>query len=165
MTTYVAFLRGINVGGHNRMKMDALRALCEGLGHADVRTYIQSGNVVFEAAEADDRALADDLAAAIDDAFSYDVTVMVRTFDELAGVETGGGVGFECSNCGGDTSSAIWKAGAALTDPGWCDRIGREQQRRLVAAFEWAIGDRKPPPGLKGPRTEEEAREALEALL
>lgn len=89
MTTYVAFLRGINVGGHNRMKMDALRALCEGLGHADVRTYIQSGTVAFEATEGDDRALADDLAAAIDDEFGYDVTVMVRTREELADVVAG----------------------------------------------------------------------------
>ncbi|HKJ59739.1 MAG TPA: DUF1697 domain-containing protein [Halobacteriales archaeon] len=89
MTTYVAFLRGINVGGHNRMKMDALCDLVESLGYGDVRTYIQSGNVVFEAAEADDRALADDLAAAIDDEFGYDVTVMVRTLDELAAIVEG----------------------------------------------------------------------------
>ena len=48
MTTYIAFLRGINVGAHNRMKMDELRALFESLDYDDVETYIQSGNVVFE---------------------------------------------------------------------------------------------------------------------
>ena len=89
MTTYVAFLRGINVGGHNRMKMDALGDLVESLGYEDVRTYIQSGNVVFETAEADDRALADEIAAAIDDEFGYDLTVMVRTRDELEAVVAG----------------------------------------------------------------------------
>lgn len=89
MTTYVAFLRGLNVGGHDRMKMDALRELCEGLGYGDVRTYIQSGNVVFETAESDDRALADELAAAIDGEFGYDVTVMVRTREALEAVVEG----------------------------------------------------------------------------
>lgn len=71
----------------------------------------------------------------------------------------------ECDNCGAASMSPIWEAGAALMDKGWCQRIGREQQRRLVAAFEWAIGDRPPPEGLKHPRSEEEAQEALEALL
>ena len=74
MTTYVAFLRGINVGGHNRMKMDDLRELCASLGYADVRTSIQSGNVVFEAADAHDRALADDLTADVEGQ-PFDVTV------------------------------------------------------------------------------------------
>lgn len=46
--TFIAFLRGINVGG-NVLKMDRLRSLCAGLGAKDVRTYVQSGNVVFKA--------------------------------------------------------------------------------------------------------------------
>lgn len=72
--------------------------------------------------------------------------------------------GEECENCGSTSRSPIWEAGQALQDPGWCQRIGREQQRKLKAAFEWAIGDRIPPPGLRGPRTEEEAREAFEEI-
>ena len=48
VVVYVAMLRGINVGGTNRMKMPALAALFAGLGHTDVVTYIQSGNVVFK---------------------------------------------------------------------------------------------------------------------
>lgn len=71
----------------------------------------------------------------------------------------------ECGNCGSVSMSPIWEAGSALLDKGWCQRIGREQQRRLTAAFEWSIGERRPPPGLKRPRTEEEAEEALAALL
>lgn len=70
-----------------------------------------------------------------------------------------------CENCGSRSFSPIWEAGYALQDRGWCDRIGREQQRRLTAAFEWAIGERKPPPGLQSPETEEEAREAFDSML
>lgn len=49
MTTWIALFRGINVGGHNRLPMAELRGELEALGLRDVRTYIQSGNVVFEA--------------------------------------------------------------------------------------------------------------------
>lgn len=48
---YVAFLRAINVGGHNRVRMTDLRTLWESLGYASVATYLQTGNVVFEANE------------------------------------------------------------------------------------------------------------------
>ncbi len=47
MTTYVAMLRSVNVGGRNRVGMDALRALVESAGYRDVATYVQSGNVVL----------------------------------------------------------------------------------------------------------------------
>ena len=46
MATYVALLRGVNVGG-NMLKMERLRKLCAELGHCDIQTYVQSGNVVF----------------------------------------------------------------------------------------------------------------------
>jgi uncharacterized protein (DUF1697 family) len=51
MPTYIAMLRGINVGAHNRVKMNALRGSFESLGFKKVQTYIQSGNVVFQAAK------------------------------------------------------------------------------------------------------------------
>ncbi len=51
MHVYVSFLRGVNVGGHNKIKMDALRDLYRKLGFHDPRTYVQSGNVVFGAKE------------------------------------------------------------------------------------------------------------------
>ena len=54
---------------------------------------------------------------------------------------------------------------SGVIDKSWTERIGRRQQQRLAAAFEWAIGDRQPPPGLKNPRSEEEALEAFEAVL
>jgi uncharacterized protein (DUF1697 family) len=89
MTTYIAFLRGINVGAHNRMTMDELRALFKSLNYDDVKTYIQSGNVVFETPETDEEALRDDIHDAIEDAFGYDITVMIRTRTELQDVVTG----------------------------------------------------------------------------
>ncbi|MGZ3408939.1 MAG: DUF1697 domain-containing protein, partial [Xanthobacteraceae bacterium] len=49
MATYIAMIRGINVSGHNSISMDRLRDLFTGLGYGDVRTYIQSGNVLFDA--------------------------------------------------------------------------------------------------------------------
>ena len=86
MGTAIAFLRGINVGGHNRMKMAELRDVFSSLGYADVRTYIQSGNVVFESPETDEEPLRSAIERAIDDAFGYDVTVMVRTREALESV-------------------------------------------------------------------------------
>ena len=83
MTTYIAFLRGINVGAHNRMKMDALRDLCRSLGFEHVRTYIQSGNVVFETDDSAANELEDELVDAVEASFGYDISVMVRTRDEL----------------------------------------------------------------------------------
>ena len=47
MPVMISMLRGVNVGGHNRIQMDALRAVYESLGFRDVRTYVQSGNVIF----------------------------------------------------------------------------------------------------------------------
>ena len=51
MIAIVCLLRGVNVGGHNKMKMDQLRELCESLGLRDPQTYVQSGNVVFATGE------------------------------------------------------------------------------------------------------------------
>ena len=67
MATHVALLRGINLGGRNKVAMADLREVVAGLGHADVSTYIQSGNVLFSAdpADADTSALAAALAQAI----------------------------------------------------------------------------------------------------
>lgn len=89
MTTYISFLRGINVGAHNRMKMDALGALFESLGYDGVKTYIQSGNVGFETAETDEGVLREEIHDAIETEFGYDISVMIRTREELAAVVAG----------------------------------------------------------------------------
>jgi uncharacterized protein (DUF1697 family) len=81
--TYVALLRGINVGGKNKVSMADLRALIESLGHTGVSTYIQSGNVVFTSAKAVAPATVE---AAIKAEFALEIAVVVRTPTELAKV-------------------------------------------------------------------------------
>ncbi len=88
-STYVALLRGINVGGKNRLAMKDLAALCEGLGCGEVRTYIQSGNVVFTAPARAAGGLAAGLSAAIAGAHGLTVPVVLRGADELAAVVAG----------------------------------------------------------------------------
>jgi uncharacterized protein (DUF1697 family) len=86
MPTHVALLRGINVGGHNKVPMAQLRDLLAGLGHADVATYIQSGNVAFSAAEKDTAALAGALEEAIAATFGFKIRVVVLSRAELGRV-------------------------------------------------------------------------------
>ena len=77
MGKLVALLRAVNVGGR-KLPMAELRALCTGLGWSDVRTYIQSGNIVFEA-EREPRALEAQLEAALRSRFGMEVPTIVRT--------------------------------------------------------------------------------------
>ncbi|MDA0365926.1 MAG: DUF1697 domain-containing protein [Chloroflexi bacterium] len=85
MTSYIALLRGINVGGHRPVPMADLRELCEALGFERVATYIQSGNVVF-ASDATPDAVQRRIEAAIAERFGFPVDVAVRTHAELAAV-------------------------------------------------------------------------------
>ncbi len=80
--TYVALLRGINVGGHKLIKMDRLREAFEGLGFADVATYVQSGNAVFKAAKAE-QGLPKRIEEMLLRQFGMTVPVMVRTSEEM----------------------------------------------------------------------------------
>ena len=86
---YVALLRGINVGTQTRFAMSDLREIVASLGHEDVATYIQSGNVVFTSPEADVTRLADDLEAAISARVGLHPSVVVLTRDDLARVIAG----------------------------------------------------------------------------
>jgi uncharacterized protein (DUF1697 family) len=83
MRTHVALLRGINVGGRNKVAMAELRELVASLGHSDVATYIQSGNVVFTAAGADPAALAASLEGRIAERLGVRPRVVVLGRDEL----------------------------------------------------------------------------------
>jgi uncharacterized protein (DUF1697 family) len=78
MAGWIALLRGINVGGRNAVPMAALRALCAAIGWRDVETYIQSGNVVFDAA-GPSAALEAALEAALAKEFGFTPAVIVRT--------------------------------------------------------------------------------------
>lgn len=79
MAGYAAFLRAINVGGRNMIRMDALKALHEDLGFKSVRTHLQSGNVVFAAKSAD----AAKIERAILKTLGMEITVILRTAAEL----------------------------------------------------------------------------------
>jgi len=80
---YVAFLRGINVGGHNKIKMETLREMFASLRFENVKTYINSGNVIFETANTDDNKLTAKIEQAIQAEFSLNIKVMVRTISEI----------------------------------------------------------------------------------
>lgn len=82
MAIYIALLRGINVGGHNKIKMAELKNMFHSMGVDRVQTYIQSGNVLFESAE-DADALRERIEHEIEKVFSISVTVIIRTSEEL----------------------------------------------------------------------------------
>jgi uncharacterized protein (DUF1697 family) len=86
MPVYIALLRGINIGPHKRMKMEKLRAGCESLKLSEVKTYVQSGNVVFRAAKQSPPALAKKIEAMIVDEFGFSARVIVRTSDDMAAI-------------------------------------------------------------------------------
>jgi uncharacterized protein (DUF1697 family) len=86
MAVVVSLLRGVNVGGHNKIKMDALRDLYLSLGLGDPRTHIQSGNVIFETKAKDLDALAKRVSAAIEQTLGVRSEVILRTTAELLDV-------------------------------------------------------------------------------
>jgi uncharacterized protein (DUF1697 family) len=81
--TYVALLRGINVGGNKKVEMPRLRATFERLGFGDVRTYINSGNVVFTATESERGRLVHAIEDAIEEDFGMPIKVLVRDREAL----------------------------------------------------------------------------------
>jgi uncharacterized protein (DUF1697 family) len=83
--TWVCLLRGVNVGG-KKVAMKALKELIEGLGHEDVATYIQSGNVVFRSGSGRPEKLADEIRTSIKEHMGLDVTVLLRSPEEMAAV-------------------------------------------------------------------------------
>lgn len=88
MTRCVAFVRGINVGGSNKLPMADLRATVESLGHTDVSTYVNSGNVLFESADGsdadvDEDSVAQGISTAIAARNGLTVGVVVRTVADL----------------------------------------------------------------------------------
>ena len=86
MQTYISILRGINVGGHKMIKMDALRKMYETLDFTNVKTYIQSGNVIFVYKKANCEDLENKIAENIVKTFGFDVPVMVKTSDDISEV-------------------------------------------------------------------------------
>src|ERR1044071_6720165 len=94
MNQYVALLRGINVGGKNIIKMTALKSSFEDLAFTDVRTYIQSGNVLFSAAGSDQAKLTKQIEDALSKAFNYESRVVVRSRKQIKDIVTHAPQGF-----------------------------------------------------------------------
>lgn len=82
MTIYIALLRGINVGGRNKIKMAELKRTFETMGLGQVQTYIQSGNVLFESNEGEE-SLRKRIEHGIEKNFGFSVSVVLRTVGEL----------------------------------------------------------------------------------
>lgn len=85
MTVYIALLRGINVGGKNMIKMADLKRVFESIGLTEVKTYIQSGNVLFKSNEAEE-SLYQKIEHVIEEVFGFPVKVILRKSTELAQV-------------------------------------------------------------------------------
>lgn len=82
MTVQIALLRGINVGGHNKVKMAELKSACEQLGFEDVRTYIQSGNIVFRSDRSQEE-IRELIESKLQEGFGVKkATALLRTNDE-----------------------------------------------------------------------------------
>lgn len=78
MYTYVALLRGINVGGNNKIEMSKLKKCFESLGYTDVATYINSGNVVFKTKKKDVATLVSEIERVIKKKFKLEIPVVLR---------------------------------------------------------------------------------------
>ena len=97
----------------------------------------------------------------------WERSVLKRNVEKVAGYSVDRDDGKrECDveGCHGGLAP-VWSASEYLADPRWCEQIGDDQEAVLATAFEWAIGDIRPPPGLRFPSTEQDAREAWGHLL
>src|SRR6266498_5352480 len=94
MDQYVALLRGINVGGKNLIKMTDLKNCFEDLGLKDVRTYIQSGNVLFSIAGTNQAKLTKQIEDALSKTFNYALRVVVRSRKQMKDIVTQAPKGF-----------------------------------------------------------------------
>ncbi len=83
---YAAFLRAVNVSGHNRLKMDALKKALADNGYAEPATYLQSGNIVFESGKARNESLAAAIERLLRDNFKLDVTIFVKSKGDMASI-------------------------------------------------------------------------------
>jgi uncharacterized protein (DUF1697 family) len=83
MSKYIAFLRAINIGGHN-VKMDVLRQLSESLEFSNVETFIASGNVIFEAKAGNVKTLEKKIETCLKESLGYEVATFIRRDTEVA---------------------------------------------------------------------------------
>ncbi|MTI89358.1 MAG: DUF1697 domain-containing protein [Balneolaceae bacterium] len=88
MHRYIALLRGINVGGHRKIKMAKLRSLFEDWGYHNIETYIQSGNIAFDTDQENPKQLSATVKQHILDTLEFDVPVIIRDEAQLQDVIT-----------------------------------------------------------------------------
>ena len=86
MKTYLAFLRGINVGGHHKILMKNLRELLSKIGFKDVKTYIQSGNVIFKSDIESNSLLEEKILNIIKDKYNYSIDVVVKQPQDIQAI-------------------------------------------------------------------------------
>lgn len=83
MNKYVAFLRGINVGGHKSVKMDELKKTFDSMEFKNVKTVLASGNVIFETPKTATNTLSKKIAEKLRETFGFEIGVIIRTIEEL----------------------------------------------------------------------------------
>lgn len=86
MTRYIAFLRGINVGGHKIIKMEYLSRIFTSLAFKNVKTFIQSGNIIFETSGTNPASLTKKIEKRLHKSLGYEVSVFLRTIPEVADI-------------------------------------------------------------------------------
>lgn len=83
MNRYIALLRAINVGGYRKIKMAELRQMFHAMGFQNVSTYIQSGNIVFDAADESPSEISERITLQIEDTFGHEVPTLIRSHREM----------------------------------------------------------------------------------
>lgn len=83
---YIALLRGINIGNKNRIKMADLRTIFESIGFKDVKTYLQSGNVIFKYDSSNIVEITSNIESKMNQTFGFSINVIIRTDDEFESI-------------------------------------------------------------------------------
>jgi len=140
---YVALLRGINVGGAHTVPMADLRRTFEALGHLDVATYINSGNVLFGSAEHDELAMAGRIENAVEQGFGFAPRVLVRTGADIRAIAAA--IPEAWTNGPAMRADVVYvldgvdaRAASAQLEP----RAGIEHVRHAPGAFIWMVDRR-----------------------
>lgn len=83
---YVALLRGINVGGNNKIVMSELREVIEALGFGDVSTHINTGNIIFSCNSLEQQVISQQIESAIETKFGFEINAIVRDYNNLKNI-------------------------------------------------------------------------------
>jgi uncharacterized protein (DUF1697 family) len=136
MRRYIAFLRGINVGGH-RVTMDRLRELFTEMKFANVATFIASGNVIFDTAAADAVAVEKRIETHLKRALGYEVATFLRTPNELASIATA------CPFAAEDVEEAGHSVHVAFLRDALSDQVGQNLRSISTSIDEFQVKGRE----------------------